>query len=190
VVSVDPSHQHAAQMLDHAANVFESLTPRDDWPWPEPRLSYANAVIPEAMLAIGAARDRADLVERGLFLLEWLVDRQTNDGHLSVVPTGGAGPRDSYPAFDQQPIEAAALADACARAAVLTDQPSWVERLRRAVDWFTGDNDGRVSMIDPATGGGYDGLTRTGPNLNEGAESTLALLSTLQHARNDVLARS
>ena len=38
-------------------------------------------------------------------------------------------------------------------------------------------------MWDPATGGGYDGLTPHGPNLNQGAESTLALISTLQHAR-------
>ena len=30
-------------------------------------------------------------------------------------------------------------------------------------------------MCDPATGGGYDGLTATGRNLNQGAESTLAL---------------
>ena len=38
-------------------------------------------------------------------------------------------------------------------------------------------------MFDPATGGGYDGLGPDGPNLNEGTESTLALISTLQHAR-------
>ena len=38
-------------------------------------------------------------------------------------------------------------------------------------------------MFDPVTGGGYDGLTREGRNLNQGAESTLAMLSTAQHAR-------
>ena len=32
-------------------------------------------------------------------------------------------------------------------------------------------------MWDPATGGGYDGLHADGPNLNQGAESTLALIS-------------
>jgi hypothetical protein len=37
-------------------------------------------------------------------------------------------------------------------------------------------------MWDAATNGGYDGLTPTGPNLNQGAESTLALISTMQHA--------
>ena len=31
--------------------------------------------------------------------------------------------------------------------------------------------------------GGYDGLEPDGPNLNEGCESTLALISTLQHAQ-------
>jgi hypothetical protein len=39
-------------------------------------------------------------------------------------------------------------------------------------------------MWDPDTGGGYDGLHATGPNLNQGAESTIALISTLQHARS------
>jgi len=50
--------------------------------------------------------------------------------------------------------------------------------------WFLGDNDAGTPMWDPATGGGYDGLTRQGPNLNQGAESTLALIATLQHLRN------
>jgi hypothetical protein len=36
-------------------------------------------------------------------------------------------------------------------------------------------------MWDQETGGGYDGLTLHGPNLNQGAEATLALISTLQH---------
>ncbi|MFG1799885.1 hypothetical protein ACGFI4_06890 [Micromonospora carbonacea] len=46
-----------------------------------------------------------------------------------------------------------------------------------------GDNDVGMRMWDPSTGGGYDGLTPHGPNLNQGAESTLALISTLQQAR-------
>jgi hypothetical protein len=41
-------------------------------------------------------------------------------------------------------------------------------------------------MWDPATGGAFDGLEIGGVNLNQGTESTLALLSTLQHARSSV----
>ena len=38
-------------------------------------------------------------------------------------------------------------------------------------------------MAHPGTGGGFDGLGRTSVNINQGAESTLALLATLQHGR-------
>ena len=38
-------------------------------------------------------------------------------------------------------------------------------------------------MWDPETGGGFDGLLADGVNRNQGAESTLAAISTLQHAR-------
>jgi hypothetical protein len=38
-------------------------------------------------------------------------------------------------------------------------------------------------MWDRDTGGGYDGLHADGVNLNQGAESTLAVISTLQQAR-------
>ncbi len=41
-------------------------------------------------------------------------------------------------------------------------------------------------MWDPTTGGAFDGLEEHGANLNQGTESTLALLATLQHAQSRV----
>jgi hypothetical protein len=38
-------------------------------------------------------------------------------------------------------------------------------------------------MWDPATGGGFDGLHADRVNRNQGAESTLAVLSAMQHAQ-------
>ena len=101
---------------------------------------------------------------------------------FSCTPVGGRGPDDLAPGFDQQPIEAAAIADACARAMTISDDRRWEEGLRLAIGWFLGANDGGQPMFDAATGGGHDGLTTTGRNENQGAESTLALLATLQHA--------
>ena len=150
---------------------------------PKPRLAYANAVLPEAMIAAGVALDRPDLVQHGLDLLGWLLEHERSDGHLSVTPVGGATLGDPRPAFDQQPIEVAALADACARAASIDDDPRWTEGIAAAAAWFAGDNDGQHVMWDPDTGGGFDGLMATGVNLNQGTESTLALLATRQHAR-------
>jgi hypothetical protein len=60
---------------------------------------------------------------------------------------------------------------------------TWLGVLDSAVGWFTGRNDVGADMIDHETGGAYDGLHSHGPNLNEGAESTLAMVATLQLAR-------
>jgi hypothetical protein len=74
------------------------------------------------------------------------------------------------------------MAEACARAYAVTGNDEWLHGVELALGWFAGDNDSGSVMWDPTTHGGYDGLTPTGPNLNQGAESTLALISTLQHA--------
>ena len=54
---------------------------------------------------------------------------------------------------------------------------------RAAAAWFEGANDAGLMMWDPQTGGGFDGLHADGVNQNQGAESTLAVLSTMQHAQ-------
>ncbi|HSJ91684.1 MAG TPA: hypothetical protein VK917_06425, partial [Ilumatobacter sp.] len=65
----------------------------------------------------------------------------------------------------------------------VTGDDQWRRGVELAVDWFAGANDVGCVMWDAVTNGGYDGLTPTGPNLNQGAESTLALISTMQHAQ-------
>ena len=190
VAAARPGHRHALSLLTDSVRVLGSAGPSTSWPWPEPRLAYANAVLPEAMIAAGVALHDTRLRQDGLHLLGWLLDHETTGGHLSVTPVGGSGPDSTRPAFDQQPIEVAALADACARAAKHTADERWEAGIVTAVAWFLGDNDVGTPMWDPATGGGYDGLQADGPNLNQGAESTLALLATLQHGRRLVTAEA
>ena len=183
LLGVDPGHRAARALLtDYAAGI---AGPNGDagWPWPEPRLTYANAVLPEAMIAAGVALEDASLRDRGLDLLAWLVGEETSDGHFSPTPAAGRGPGDARPAFDQQPIEIAAIADACARARGVDASSLWPDSVLAAANWFEGDNDAGLPMWDPQTGGGFDGLHADGVNRNQGAESTLAVLSTLQLAR-------
>ena len=189
LVAVLPGHAPARRVLADYAAAASDDTGDPDWPWPEPRLSYANAVLVEAMIAAGGAQGDTALQRRGLDLLEWLLDIETVDGHLSPTPVEGRGPDDRGPAFDQQPIEVAALADACARAAAADPRPLWPNGIRAAAAWFDGDNDLRLPMWDPETGGGFDGLHADRVNLNQGAESTLAALSTMQQARRFAPAR-
>ena len=188
LLSVDESNDDARALLADAGDGIPEAHHRGGSPWPEPRLAYANAVVPEVLIAAGSVLERPRLLRRGLELLRWLLDHEMLDGHLSVTPAGGSALAAPRPAFDQQPIEVAALADACARAATVDTGADWSLGVAAAIAWFLGDNDGHHLMWDPATGGGFDGLEPNGVNRNQGTESTLALLATLQHAHRPVTA--
>jgi hypothetical protein len=180
VLAAHPTHQNAIDLLADAAKMIEWREPESDWPWPEERLGYANAVFPEVLIAAGQLLHDPEAGYQGLELLDWLLATESGPGHLS--PTGSHGWRTGLPRpdFDQQPIEAAALADACARAFEASRDVRWIAGVDRAVGWFLGENDRQVPVYDAASGGGYDGLHPQGHSLNQGAESTLALISTLQ----------
>jgi hypothetical protein len=183
VVAAHPGHGPARRMLADAATAIGPLGADPAWPWPEPRLTYANAALPEALIAAGDLLGQPAVLHDGLSLLRWLLARETTRGHHSATAVGGAGPGDHPPAFDQQPIEVAAMADACARALGVTGDGEWRRGIEQAAAWFLGANDAGAVMWDPQTGGGYDGLERHGVNGNQGAESTLALIATMQVAR-------
>lgn len=181
VIAKDPGNAAALSLVRDAADVLTSGSEPTSWLWPETRLTYANAAIPDAIMAAGHVLGDAQLTRYGLDLLSWLVNHESRGDHFSVTPAGGRGPGDPKPAFDQQPIEIAALADAVVRAWRLTGDTKWRVALDRAIHWFLGHNDTGVSMIDPMTDGCYDGLRQDGVNHNEGAESTLAMISTMQY---------
>jgi hypothetical protein len=146
----------------------------------DPNHEASRALLSQAAGTIGRAQRS---------LLAWLLETESRGGHLSLTATGGWGPGEDRRTFDQQPIEAASLSDACVRAFACTDDPSWLAGIELSVRWFEGHNDAGVPLLDPVSGGGYDGLTRGGRNTNQGAESTLALITTTQHRRVLALAR-
>ncbi len=175
-----PDERAARDLLRDAMSTIELPGPDASWPWPEPRLTYSNGSVAEALLIGGAALHDPVLVSRGLDLLAFLMRTETFHGHLSVTPVGGRGPRDARPAFDQQPLEVSALADACARAYAIARDDRWHRGVESAWAWFLGENDMATLMVDLETGAGYDGLQVDGRNANCGAESTLAAISTSQ----------
>lgn len=175
-------HSGALSLLEEASAVIGQAPADPVWPWPARRLTYANAAIAEAVIVAGSKLGRDRVLHNGLRMLRWLLTVETRDGHLSVVPAGGWGLGDDRPAFDQQPIEVAALADACMRAATVTGDPSWLAGVEMSLSWFLGENDTGVPLLDERTGGGCDGLSREGRSRNQGAESTLAMISVLQLA--------
>lgn len=153
----------------------------DGWPWCEPVVTYANAKLPHALLMSGKWMGLNEAIDIGKASLNWLMDIQTNDdGMLSIIGTNGWYPRSGQAAqFDQQPVEAHALVEACIEAYHVTREDHWIKKARRAFNWFLGDNDLRTPIYDFTTGGCRDGLHSDRVNENQGAESTLAWLMSL-----------
>ncbi|OEU51003.1 MAG: glycosyl transferase family 1 [Desulfobacterales bacterium C00003060] len=153
----------------------------DDWPWIEDRVTYANGKIPHALLMSGRWLYQDEMTEAGLRCLEWLVRIQTDPkGHFVPIGNHGWLERNGERArFDQQPIEAQDMIEACVEAYKITGDKEWLDKARRCFDWFLGRNDLNIPLYDYRTGGCRDGLTADGANLNQGAESTLAWLLSL-----------
>ena len=183
VLTVHTEHRSARALLENAARFISAPPISPEWPWPEPRLRYANAALPEVLIAAGSMLERPEWTALGLTMLRWFFGVETAGDHLSVVPTGGWSAGEPRPGFDQQPIEVAALSDACARAFGVTGDVAWQDAISLCAAWFEGANDAGVPLRDPVSGGGCDGLEPLGRNENQGAESTLALISTLQQSR-------
>ncbi len=152
-----------------------------DWPWLEDRVTYDNGRIAGALIEAGAILEREDMTETGLRALDWLLRLQTApEGHFVPIGNRGWYERNGPKArFDQQPLEAAAMIDACLAAFRITGEDRWVEAARKCFDWFMGRNDLRTPLVDYSTGGCRDGLSAESGNQNQGAESTLSWLMAL-----------
>ena len=171
-------------LADRLFNQFENNA-TDDWPWLEKALNYANGKLPHALLLSGQWIQRDDMIEMGLRSLEWLLALQTEDNHFVPIGSNGwyeqGGPRAR---FDQQPVEANAMIEACVVAFNVTRDTTWIDNAVMCFNWFLGHNDLNLPLYDPKTGGCRDGLMADGINQNEGAESSLAWMLSLMTLQN------
>ena len=180
-----PDHDHLAaayrQLAEGLADQYRR-TRADDWHWFSDSMTYANAILPHAMLRAaerlpdraGPLREIAD--ESGRFALAQTIV----GGRFDAIGNDGWRTRDGHRAvFDQQPVEAGYAAWFWSDAAVLTGDARYQDAARAAVAWFYGHNRSGEALFDSATGACFDGLTPTGVNRNQGAESVIA--SVLAH---------
>lgn len=154
---------------------------RPGWDWCDQTLSYANAKVPEALLRAGRTFDRPELSHLGIQSLDCVLDA-TYDGQMFdfVGNQGWRTRTGTASVYAQQPIEAGYTAQACAYAAEVTGEERYRDLAARAAAWLLGRNRLGVPLYDATTGVCLDGLERTGPSANSGAESVVCALLGLQ----------
>jgi glycosyltransferase involved in cell wall biosynthesis len=160
-----------------------------DWVWFEEGLSYDNARLCQAMIVTGLALKDDQYIDIGLRSLRWLTKVQTSPaGNFRPVGSESFGDQRKPPKrFDQQPLEAAAMISACAAAFQADAEPSWDTEAMRAFNWFMGQNDLGLSLVDVANGSCCDGLHPDRRNENRGGESVVSYLLALFEVRQIAL---
>ncbi|MHC4591366.1 MAG: glycosyltransferase family 4 protein [Planctomycetota bacterium] len=152
----------------------------EDWPWFEQVVSYDNAIIPQSLFLAYEVTDNEEYRRIAQQSLDFILGMCSRGDRMSLVGNDGWHVRgEERAAFDQQPIDACGLVEACKVAFRLTGQREYLRCMRMAFDWFLGVNDIGEPLYNFRTGGCSDGLTPQGPNHNQGAESTLCFLLAL-----------
>jgi hypothetical protein len=150
-----------------------------DWHWFESRMTYANAVLPHALLIAGQRWPKESFLEIAKTSFDFL-DRTTT-AHEVFQPVGNNGwylRGEEMARYDQQPVEAATMAEAALAAFEILGDARYLATFHRAHVWFDGQNSLAQSLVDARRGACCDGLQSSGVNRNQGAESMLAYLWT------------
>jgi len=149
----------------------------EDWLWFEESITYGNAVLPWALFAAwNMVGDRKYLnVAENSF--NFLMKISLKDDVFSPVGCRGWYSKGGVPAtYDQQPLEACETIFACREAFAATREEKYKIWAGVCLDWYYGKNIAGQSMIDPQTGGCFDGVKQQGLNQNQGAESLISYI--------------
>lgn len=153
-----------------------NLTKGEDWNWYEDSLTYGNSMLPWALLKAFKISGNPALRITAKESLDFLISRTfAPEGYYRPIGSHGWLLRGGTPAlYDEQPIEACEMLLACREAAIVLQDPSYLQQADLCYAWYTGNNSLQLSLIDPQTGACYDGIHSSGLNLNQGSESIIS----------------
>jgi hypothetical protein len=157
---------------------------RPDWQWFESRMTYANAVLPHALFLAARRWPQEAFLDVAEASFAFLDRATTADDIFWPIGNNGWYPHgEDKASYDQQPLEAATMADAALAAFGVRAEEKYLAIFRQAYAWFHGQNSLRQPLAETGRGACSDGLQLAHLNRNQGAESTLAYLWTEVHNR-------
>lgn len=164
------------QLADNLVSKFRGVSDKN-WKWFENYLTYANSLLPEAMLY--ASMSSGNLVYRKIAKtsFDFLLSIIFRDNQIKVISNQGWHHKDKRANdFGEQPIDVTYTILALNTFYKSYGEESYLEKMEIAFNWFLGKNHLHQIVYNPATGGCYDGLEEHHVNLNQGAESTVSYL--------------
>ncbi|MFM2360261.1 MAG: hypothetical protein RLY16_2254 [Bacteroidota bacterium] len=161
-----------------------------DWQWFESYLTYANSVIPEAMLCAWLVTGNPMYKMAAINSFNFLLSKMFSTKGINAITNQFWLIKDAPIQLEddgaEQPIDIAYTIIALNKFHEVFGQDGFYRQMRIAFNWFLGNNPLQQIVYNPKTGGCYDGLGKKEVNLNQGAESTVSyLMARLTIAANN-----
>ncbi len=160
------------QMYRHEAD--------EKWQWFEGYLTYANSILPEALLCAWMVVGNETYRDIALSGFDFLINKTFTPTGIKTISNKNwlsrESDQDERTNGGEQPIEIAYTILALDKLDDLFKNAGYGKKMETAFNWFLGHNHLHQIIYNPATGGCYDGLEENYVNLNQGAESTVSYL--------------
>jgi glycosyltransferase involved in cell wall biosynthesis len=179
-------YQKGIKQPDHIA-LIETLANRlvqmfrhesvENWKWFEGYLTYANSILPEAMLFAWLISGEKKYKEIAISSFNFLLGQIFNEKGIEVISNKNWLQKGNIAEdFGEQPIDVAYTIMTLSKFYKVFGEKEYFNKMVTAFNWFLGSNRLNQIVYNPCTGGCYDGLEETHVNLNQGAESTVSYL--------------
>lgn len=180
-------YYHLQNHSSEAITIIESLADRlclmyehesdQQWHWFESYLTYANSVLPEAMLMAAQCTNNPIYQYIAEASFAFLLSQTFNSKQINVISNRSwfskGEVREKY---GEQPIDVAYTIMTLNEFYKTSNNAQYKRLMKKAFEWFLGNNHLDAIIYNPCTGGCYDGLEETQVNLNQGAESSISYL--------------
>jgi len=147
------------------------------WEWYEGYMTYANSILPEAMLYAWLMTGESIYKDIARTSFNFLLTITFNKNGIEVISNKGwlqKGQEAGH--FGEQPIDVAYTIMTLSKFYDVFMDENYHQKMEVAFNWFLSNNRLQQIIYNPCTGGCYDGLEETHVNLNQGAESTVSYL--------------
>ncbi|SHG52400.1 Glycosyltransferase involved in cell wall bisynthesis [Flavobacterium fluvii] len=170
-------------LMQHLANKLVQMykhEAKDDWQWFESYLTYANSILPEAILCAYLTTGETIYREIAEKSFDFLLSKIYRNNSIRVISNKGWHTNDEELNLEkiggEQPIDIAYTILALSKFYNVFKDEKYLEKMEIGFSWFLGNNHLHQIIYNPCTGGCYDGLEDKYINLNQGAESTVSYL--------------
>ncbi|WP_395050236.1 glycosyltransferase [Flavobacterium sp.] len=160
------------QMYKHEAE--------ENWHWFESYLTYANSILPEAMLCAYLATGDNGYKQIAIKSFDFLLSKIFRNNSIKVISNKGWHTKGEVLNYakvgGEQPIDVSYTILALSKFYTTFKDEKYLQKMETGFSWFLGNNHLHQIIYNPCTGGCYDGLEDLYINLNQGAESTVSYL--------------